>query len=614
MNIKILVCHHRSYPFVKNECFLPVQVGKSISEVSLDYAVPDNTGDNISDKNVSWCELTALYWAWKNLNADYYGLMHYRRLLNFRAEDDGCYIFNEITDKQVQDFGWTPENVRKTCARYDIITSPLWQIHPAGLPKKVMSARDFYAREHDVRVLDTVLQIVKKQYPDYYLPLLQSLSESSCSWGNIAVMKSLYFHEYCQFLFGVLGEAEKRIDLSGYDPYQQRVFGFIGERLLNAYRVYAQNTYPGLKVGTLALAYGVTEKAVLHASHPVVTPAVRRTGKVNICMSFDDHYAPHADVAITSLISNAHPEQVIDFYIICDERLTQANREKIKSAQIRAPEVRFHFLPVSASMLPALPLNRKYISLNTYYRLLMQRLLPATIEKIIYLDSDVVVCGNIAELWDTETEGYCIAGVQDEGGVFQARRLHPYAHQDYINAGVLLFNFREINRRFPDMFMTCFERFYQHRGLITLQDQDILNIIFKDCIKTLPLKWNVSSRMFTFNELEHKYSLAMADEAINSPYILHFTDSKKPWGMFCDHPLRHIYWQYREAGQYSLLSMRERFTRKFQGNIHYTVKGSSVVLKIYKAELVIAKKRFSVLRRITGLIRGLFCPEKSIMD
>lgn len=84
MNVKILVCHHKASPYIKNECFLPVQVGKEISNVTLDYCQPDNYGDNISEKNKSWCELTALYWAWKNLDADFYGLMHYRRLLNFK--------------------------------------------------------------------------------------------------------------------------------------------------------------------------------------------------------------------------------------------------------------------------------------------------------------------------------------------------------------------------------------------------------------------------------------------------------------------------------------------------------------------------------------------------
>ncbi|MBX4421704.1 hypothetical protein K4H00_27230, partial [Mycobacterium tuberculosis] len=76
-----------------------------------------------------------------------YGLMRYRRLLHFAAKDDGCYFFHDVTDKEIQKFGWSPDAVQKVCSRYDIITGPLWNIHPSGLPGKVMNARDFYARE-----------------------------------------------------------------------------------------------------------------------------------------------------------------------------------------------------------------------------------------------------------------------------------------------------------------------------------------------------------------------------------------------------------------------------------------------------------------------------------
>ncbi|ELY4671727.1 DUF4422 domain-containing protein [Cronobacter muytjensii] len=601
MKIKILVCHHRPYPFVRNECFLPIHVGKETSNHPLDYAVSDNTGDNISEKNDSWCELTALYWAWKNLDADYFGLMHYRRLLHFGAEGNGCHVFNNITQKEVKSYGWTPEIVEKVCSRYDVITGPVWNIHPVGLPENIMNARDFYAREHDVRALDIVTDIVKERYPDCYLPLLQSLSETTCVWGNIAVMKSLYFQEYCSFLFDVLTEAERRIDISGYDKYQRRVFGFLAERLLNAWLTYARNTYPGLRTGTLPLVYGVAEKPALINLHPEEGGERRKTGRMSVCMSFDDAYAAHASVAITSMLANAAPGQEIDVFIICDARLCRENREKIRS--MSTADVTFHFLEVEPGMLPALPLNRQYISLNTYYRLLMLRLLPSGIDKVLYLDSDVVVCSSLADLWDVQMDDCCIAGVPDEGGVLQARRLHPHAGPDYINAGVLLFNIAQIGMRFPDMLVVCAERYYRHRHLITLQDQDILNITFRDSIYVLPLKWNVSSRMFTYNDLEHGYSVDMATEAINAPGILHYTDSKKPWNFFCEHPLRHLYWQYRSQCPFRTLSLREKFIRRYQGRVQYTLRGNSVALRICRVEFSLPRKIVFLMLKILRHLR-----------
>ena len=77
MDIKILVAAHKKYWMPDDSVFLPIQVGAAL-HLALGY-VPDNTGDNISAKNPNYCELTALYWAWKNLDCEYIGLCHYRR-------------------------------------------------------------------------------------------------------------------------------------------------------------------------------------------------------------------------------------------------------------------------------------------------------------------------------------------------------------------------------------------------------------------------------------------------------------------------------------------------------------------------------------------------------
>ena len=86
IKVNILVCHHKESDYIKTECLIPIQVGRAIAPYKLDYCIGDDTGDNISHKNKNWCELTAMYWQWKNVDADYYGLFHYRRYLSFRHE------------------------------------------------------------------------------------------------------------------------------------------------------------------------------------------------------------------------------------------------------------------------------------------------------------------------------------------------------------------------------------------------------------------------------------------------------------------------------------------------------------------------------------------------
>ena len=79
MKIKVIIAAHKQYLMPDKDCYLPVQVGSALHK-AVGYT-PDNTGDNISEKNPYYCELTGLYWAWKNLPADVLGLVHYRRYM-----------------------------------------------------------------------------------------------------------------------------------------------------------------------------------------------------------------------------------------------------------------------------------------------------------------------------------------------------------------------------------------------------------------------------------------------------------------------------------------------------------------------------------------------------
>lgn len=580
-SVKILLCHHKQTPYIKNECFVPIHVGKAISKTTLDYCIGDDTGDNISAKNKSWCELTALYWAWKNLDADYYGLMHYRRFLHFKENDNNVYIINKISKTEINDGGWNSENVKKLCSKYDIITAPIWNIHPVGANHHLMNAYDFYAKEHYSKDFDVVIEIIKEKYPQFYFALLDTLTSKQCFFGNIAIMKKEYFHEYCDFLFGVLSEAEKKIDISSYNSYQYRIWGFIAERLTNCYVTYAKIQNPKLKLTTLGITFGVFDKPTYNTK--AILKNTNNHSKVlvnepiNICMSFDDNYSAHGDAVITSLIKNAHPQQQINIYILHDEKLSRTNQSILKRSENK--NVHIHYILIDKKLFNYLPLNREYISLNTYYRLVIQDILPKTVKKIIYIDSDVIVYGNIAELWQEPLQDMCVGAVLDEGGTLQSRRL-SLEDNNYFNAGIMIFDVEKIKEEFKDIFKTYFENFYKNRDIITLQDQDILNITFAEKTKIIPLRWNVNTRMLDYNNLDYKYSIKEAEAALQNIGIIHYTDRKKPWKITCNHPLRSLYWQYRNKGNYSKLSLHEQFIRFSSGTFKYEILGSKVFFQL----------------------------------
>lgn len=217
MDIKFLVATHKKYWMPKDEVYLPIHVGKE-GKQDLGY-IGDNTGDNISIKNPNYCELTAIYWAWKNLKADYIGLVHYRRYFtkhNFR----NC-------EKKKQDILLRSdfENILKDV---DIIV-------PDKRKYYIETNRSHYNHAHYEKDLDETENIIKEIYPDYSIAFEKVMSRTWAHMFNMFVMRKDYFDEYCEWLFTILFELEKRIDISNYTVTEARVFGFVSELLLDVW-------------------------------------------------------------------------------------------------------------------------------------------------------------------------------------------------------------------------------------------------------------------------------------------------------------------------------------------------------------------------------------------
>ena len=202
--IKILVACHKADPAIRqDDIYMPIQVGKELHpELDLGFQ-GDDTGDNISEKNGSYCELTAMYWAWKNLpkDVDIVGLAHYRRYLDVSADrivrNINC---NRIILPAPIILGWS---VAKELA--------LWT-----------SMEEVYL----------LVDILRGRYPDF-VDLIDSYFFRSNKFYrlNMAIMKRSEFDNYCSFIFSILTELEIITRISGYTR-QRRVLGYIGEVLI----------------------------------------------------------------------------------------------------------------------------------------------------------------------------------------------------------------------------------------------------------------------------------------------------------------------------------------------------------------------------------------------
>lgn len=228
MNIKILIAAHKKYTMPKEDIYLPIHVGKEGKHLEIGY-LGDNTGDNISIKNTNFCELTGIYWAYKNLDADYIGLVHYRR--HFTLHKKRTKFDSILTKKEA-------ETLLKD---YSIL-----------LPKKrnyfIETNYSHYIHAHHKEGIDAAGDIIKKEYPKYAASFDKVMNQTSAHMFNMFVMRKDYFDAYCKWLFALLFKIEASLDISGYTPYEARVFGFISERMLDVWLDANHLTYKEIPI------------------------------------------------------------------------------------------------------------------------------------------------------------------------------------------------------------------------------------------------------------------------------------------------------------------------------------------------------------------------------
>ncbi|MBQ0028905.1 MAG: DUF4422 domain-containing protein [Bacteroidales bacterium] len=215
-SIKLIIAAHKLCDLPVDKMYLPVHVGKSVHpDVYLPGFQSDNEGDNISLKNPYYCELTAIYWAWKNLVADYIGLVHYRR------------YFSNSSKKDIQKV-LSSQEAEKLCNEYDLI-----------LPKKrnllIETVYSHYDHTFDGKHFDDVRKIIENRCPEYLSYFDKHMKERKEHLFNMFIMKKELFHKYCEWMFPILEELETMYDLKNMDPFQARLIGRVSERLLDVW-------------------------------------------------------------------------------------------------------------------------------------------------------------------------------------------------------------------------------------------------------------------------------------------------------------------------------------------------------------------------------------------
>ena len=221
----IYVITHKKFDdsFIDKEHYKILHVGTNDNCKS--YYLRDDTGNNISEKNANYCELTGLYWIWKNAQEapdDITGLVHYRRFFT-TSKEDFLYTYFDVAPKILN-----YNSIENSLKSYDLI-----------LPKRVKifrTVKQFYDDIHIGEDLDLTRDSIKTAAPEYLNSYDEVLNSHYFYFANMAICRRRLLNEYCIWLFNIMHVLESKIEIDKYeDSYQARVFGFISERLLQVW-------------------------------------------------------------------------------------------------------------------------------------------------------------------------------------------------------------------------------------------------------------------------------------------------------------------------------------------------------------------------------------------
>ncbi|MCD8318295.1 MAG: glycosyltransferase family 8 protein [Paraprevotella sp.] len=263
---------------------------------------------------------------------------------------------------------------------------------------------------------------------------------------------------------------------------------------------------------------------------------------IHIACNIDSRYVRHCAVTLVSLFEN---NKTSDFTVhLIADRLPEDMKAAL-TCFCQSYSHRIAFYSPDPELLNGFTIRKfsKRISMATYYRGILSDLLPVSVDRLLYLDCDIVVLGDIRPFWETPLDHIGVAAVEDIGCREKQRYdiLQYPMEYSYFNAGVLLINLDYWRQH--DVARACVDYFHAHPERILFNDQDLLNSILYRHKTLVDLRWNVQDGFYRnpghmTEEWRKKYA-----DALLHPVILHYTN-RKPWVYDSQHPLRDQYFKY----------------------------------------------------------------------
>lgn len=557
--IQIMIACHKPSMLPDNPLYLPVQVGAALKSERLAGMQPDDEGENISRKNPQYCELTAQYWGWKNLQADYVGLCHYRRLFYFGDQTFKLDLRNQIvgevmTPYTLQKYGLNDEAaMRRIIEDADVIVGNDENVAVLATPygPQPTAMRHWAAHNRALIMTDhlnEMLSILKEKYPEKYPAAMRRLNSKTFVGYNCFVMKREIFEEMCEFEFSILEELEQRVDLRHCHTQICRIYGFMAEILFNIFVDELQHRL-GLRIRQVPLIYfNDTEKP---------QNLTARNDSEPIAFILDTPHGYLFMPALVSFLKHMNPMRRYDITLL-HENIRKGYIDKIRALCASYPNVTLRFVNTEVEILgemkektsrlvryePFLPWifsGDDHLTVFSWYLLFQpgfDALFDLPQSKPVLACRDVLSQGKINDIYPD----------YDQFVVEELKLKNKY---DYFDASVMKLDLAALRAMNPK---AVYDQICSTD--VRLSRWDALNMVWQSQVEFMDLKFNVQ---LPSNDYK-LYAMPFAPMTLYQAWqraqkegcILQFApdDPWYPIGSVLDD----LYWQYaRESGVYETL-------------------------------------------------------------
>lgn len=268
---------------------------------------------------------------------------------------------------------------------------------------------------------------------------------------------------------------------------------------------------------------------------------------INILCSTDNNYAPYCGVMLTSLLEN-NRQYHIDIYILTSD-ISSINRRRFEILE-DCYDCSIIFLTPDKELLKNCPIkDGDHVSMATYYRIICDSLLPASVEKILYLDCDIIVNTDILELYHMDMGGSVVAACIDSYNTVHRQRLG--LEDRYFCAGVMLFDLYKF--REGDFGQKCLDAINENPDKFLYHDQDAFNLVLNKHVAFISPKWNMMSAFLRRDKSDMHMSETFKAEieqtllTESDKLIVHYEYLPKPWQkwVMMPHPFTKLWYHYR---------------------------------------------------------------------